>query len=275
MLMDCCCTDSPDATFDGSKYDASKVAKSEKIICPILKSLYINGDLQIDEDGLTSFEASSLAMRRLGIRDASLINLVHGGSGQVLDDRGRFDIFGMDGNINEHPVSSGIMEVETREERVAKFEELASFATDDGRIYALQAARIVAHYRAHPHDINRQASVPIPCCPKSKVGMPANYAFMRGFAFLGTFAGIIGCMGRTDGSGFLSRAFFSKYVTVEDLRGLYLDGRYPPGWEERHAVLGLFDFLFANSVLMSYCLLQLMCCFTPKPKTEAAMRLMV
>ena len=217
--MDLCCTDSPSATFDGTRYDASKLPNANRIICPCLKALYMNGDLEVDEEGRISFEDSDVALRRFGFRDPFLMALMHGGTAQNLDEHGRLNIFTMEASIVEHPVSSGVLELPTLEGRAARFEEMASFADADGRIYAKQAATIVAYYRAHPHDTNRRFSIPFPCCPKLRCGIPLGFAFLRGFAFLFTFVAMLGTMGRTEATGLLSGFFGLKYLTVDDLRG--------------------------------------------------------
>lgn len=49
-----------------------------------------------------------------------------------------------------------------------------------------------------------------------------------------------------------------------------LEGRYPLGWETRHASIGLFGFLNNTNILFFYCLSRLMCCFPPMRGTAPA-----
>jgi len=261
-----CGDDGLNATYDGSGYDAAKRANASKIICPALAALYINGDIVVDSEGMTSFEASMAAMSKIGVKNALVATLVHGGSLQIADEQGRYDIFALDKTVAEHPISSGVMEV-SKEERPQKFEELASFADANGRIYALQVARIVSYYRQHPFDVNRKATLPLPCYPTIGVPMPG---FLKGFAFLGTLAGILGIMGRSD-TWIGKMTGTGTYVTVEDLRGLYLEGRYPAGWEERRATLGLFGFLFWTNLVATNCFMRCICCFPPSGPAGNAM----
>ena len=254
------------ATTDGSAYDSSKRANADRIICPALKALYMNGDLVVGPDGKVDYEESSEAIFRFGINNSLVITISHTGTTTLLDENDQFNIFELQNTVAEHPISTGVAELPTHDERAAAFLDLATFADADGRFYAKQVAQMVAYYRANPFNSNRKASAPCPCYSCSRWCRCAAVIpiwFFPGIGFLGTWAFLMAAMGRTDGKGCCG-GLFRKYLTIEDARGLYLEGRYPAGWVMPPRGANLLETLVVFNHVLFNCLSRCLCCCPPK-----------
>ena len=123
-------------------------------------------------------------------------------------------IFEIDGNPKiEHGFSSAVRDPGPPSED--NFEVIASYADENGRLNEDEMAEMVQGYISAKNDPNPERQ---------------NFG---GIFFKTAFAALIQSFARDDGKDY--------YFTVEDLRGLYLEGKYPQNWTVR--AWGLFDLL--------------------------------
>jgi hypothetical protein len=199
------------AKADGSSFDPTRKANGDKIICPVLASLYMNGDLRCTEDGVATVDDLVDAIQKTGLSGAVSIAGIRKFATSITGEAGSVNVFKMDGNARaEHTVSTGARDPGPN---ATAFEKLASFADEAGRMYAAQATNMVNHFTKNPNDRNPQ-------------GLPGGV--------LGAYGLLVTAFGRDeqgDGKG--------PYMTVDDLRGMYLEGKYPKDWVVRE--WGLFD----------------------------------
>ena len=193
----------PQAT-DGSRWDPSKLEKAAAITCPVLNTLYMNGDLDCTEDGLATKEQLMDALKRTGLRSDFLADALSGAAND-----GPINVFKMDGGMKfEHSVSTGARDPSFNE---AKFNQMASFANPEGRLYATEWKRLLSYFTKHPNDTNKTPNLP-----------------GKGTDMMAVSAGMLVAFGRDEkGDG------KSLFLTVEDLRGMYELGKYPVGWALR------------------------------------------
>jgi hypothetical protein len=177
------------AKADGSSFDPTRKANGDKIICPVLASLYMNGDLRCTEDGVATVDDLVDAIQKTGLSGAVSIAGIRKFATSITGEAGSVNVFKMDGNAR------------------------AELADEAGRMYAAQATNMVNHFTKNPNDRNPQ-------------GLPGGV--------LGAYGLLVTAFGRDeqgDGKG--------PYMTVDDLRGMYLEGKYPKDWVVRE--WGLFD----------------------------------
>lgn len=190
----------PVAGADGRSF--ARRPRCDEIICPFLTALYNNGDLVPDDRGEVTHEQCLEALLRTGCTDARLRASIARNAMPTLN------IFKMEGTTLEHTLSTGIRDPQPSAE---KFAEFSGFADAEGRFFSEQLSAAFWHYRRHPNDLNRDKKLPL-----------------DGGDLLLVWAATLQLWGRSDG-----RPGCGKYLTVEDLRGLWLEGRYPSGWAVR------------------------------------------
>ena len=194
---------------DGSKWDAAKLKKAATITCPIMTTLFVNGDLECTEEGLATKEQLMDALRRTGLRNDDMASAL---AGAAKD--GPINIFKMDGGAKfEHSVSTGARDPGFNEE---KFQKMAEFADENKRLYAPQWNNLLKYFTANPNDVNTNSNM-------RRAGVPG-----RGVDMMAVSGAMLVAFGRDEkGDG------KSLYLTVDDLRGLYEFGKYPQGWVVR------------------------------------------
>merc|ERR1740138_1340547 len=112
----------------------------------------------------------------------------------------------MNGKANlEHTLSTGILDPLPDPE---KFKEFAAFADKSGRFYASNFSKAFWHFWERPNEYNKDKKLP-----------------MEGADLALVWGGMLDIWGHETGG--LAGCWKGKYLTVEDLRGHFLEGRYP------------------------------------------------
>ena len=193
----------------------------------------MNGDLELSPEGMATEKQLMDALERSGMRDKTLAKTL---SSAAKD--GPINIFEMDGGSGEHSASSGIRDPKPDG---AKFDEAwGSFAEGD-RFTLSSLESTVKYVRAHPNDVNKTAKLPLGI---DLLAVSASVAVLEAW-------------GTPSESG-------EKYMLVKDLRALFLEGRYPPGWKPGGYSLATLG----GTLLKSFG--WLMCSFVWTPISSAA-----
>ncbi|MCA8994933.1 MAG: hypothetical protein KDA88_23350 [Planctomycetaceae bacterium] len=173
---------------------------AEKIPCPALLSFYNNGRLKPDKDGNVTTGHLDDVLASVGVSKMVRRVLVKGAD-KTDEIPQSFNLFELRGSSLDHSGSTGI-----RDQRVSpeKLESSLLRFSESGRMY-------VEHFAA-----------------------AANQAQSQDPGFKGTmiqtveFTALLEVFGRLDESK-------RRYLTVEDVRGLWIDGKYPKDWQPRPA----------------------------------------
>lgn len=171
---------------------------ADKISCPALLSFYNNGELNPDKDGNVTTSQLDEVLASVGINDKVRKALVKGADNtdEIPDS---FNLFALRDSKIDHSGSTGVRDPEVNPEKLES--ALLSFS-ENGRMYA-------EHFAA-----------------------AANYSQMQDPGFKGSmiqtaeFTALLEVFGRVDESQ-------KRYVTVDDVKGLWIDGKYPEGWKRR------------------------------------------
>jgi len=214
----------PIAGADGSKYEARP--RQEEIVCPWLATLYNNGDLVPDADGIITYEQVE-AILRMGCVDDGIRELL---ASKCKPQINLFEMGTTHSEDLEHTFSTGIRDPKVDPD---KFEEFAKFANKDGRFYSQQLSEALWHFSKHFNDENPNAA-----------------SSVRGGDLAFIWAATLDMFGRDDG-----KCCTGKYLTVEDLRRHFLEGRYPEGWQVRDWKLGSI----CDEILRVFCFGLCMC----------------
>lgn len=193
----------PDASTKGSGCpfhgkEWQERPNADAIPCPALLSFYNNGWLQADTDGNVTIESLKTALTEAGISEdvrKALLGMADG-SDKIPDSFNLFDL--RESKLN-HTGSTGI-----RDQRVSPelLEDALLKFSEEGRLYA-------EHFAA-----------------------AANYGAEGDPGLKGTilqtieFRALLEVFGRLD-------KHQQRYLTIEDVKGLWLEGRFPDGWQPR------------------------------------------
>ena len=171
--------------------------RANDIPCPFLLTAYNNGRLRPAEDGTIQHEAIEAALAHVGLGKrvrTKLLSVVS--RADTAPDT--LNLFGLRDSPIDHTGSTGIRDPEVNP---GKLSELLAFG-ENGRMYRKHFAKAVSHFgRDDP----------------GRKGMIVQTAEVT--ALLEVF-------GRTDERG-------RRYLTDEDVRRIWLEGRYPEGWSAR------------------------------------------
>lgn len=170
---------------------------ADTIPCPFMLSAYNNGDLVPEEDGTVQREVVDAALSRAGLADgvrSRLVKLVLKADASPTS----LNLFRLRDSRIDHTGSTGIRDPEVDP---GKLPELLAFG-EHGRMYRKHFARAASHYGRE--DPGLKGTI------VQTVEMTA----------------LLEIFGRLDESG-------RRYLTDDDVAGLWLEGRYPAGWRPR------------------------------------------
>jgi len=176
-------------------------ANADKIPCPALLSLYNNGDLRPELDGGVEMKELDQALSKLGLGDSvrSALIKVADGTDKMPES---FNLFNLrDSNI-DHTGSTGIRDPKVDPEKLDTFLSFGS----NGRLYTDNLAKAAAHFNTIDP------------------------------GFVGTtiqtleLSALLQVFGRVDPD-----QDGERYFTDDDIKGLWLDGKYPQDWKARPA----------------------------------------
>lgn len=203
------------AQADGSSF--RQLPRANEITCPVLAACYCNGDLVPDAHGMVDREQLRAVVRKVGCRSNKLVEAI-----TVAAKDERINVFELPGHY-EHEVATGIRcsPGSFPQPDVAKFEVLASFADGRQRIYAKELKACSDYFMKNG---NRTKTAVIPSSKNMKV--------------IVGFSGLLEAFGRED-----PRRGRELYLTVEDLRRIFIENQYPEGWDQRIHNWHLGDYL--------------------------------
>jgi hypothetical protein len=213
-------TDTTQETMPNSSNTAGDASwrerpNADKIPCPALLSFYNNGLLRPDKDGNVTTAHLDEVLSSVGVSSEVRKALVKGAdkTDEVPD---RFNLFALRNSSLDHNGSTGIRDPEVSPE---KLEDALLKFSENGRMYA-------EHFAA-----------------------AANQAKLLDPGFKGSiiqtveFTALLEVFGRVDDSK-------KRYLTVDDVKGLWIDGRYPQGWQPRAAnEIGVGDVTLGVAVM--------------------------
>eukprot|EP00619_Florenciella_sp_RCC1007_P001505 CAMPEP_0205907466 /NCGR_PEP_ID=MMETSP1325-20131115/2564_1 /ASSEMBLY_ACC=CAM_ASM_000708 /TAXON_ID=236786 /ORGANISM="Florenciella sp., Strain RCC1007" /LENGTH=264 /DNA_ID=CAMNT_0053273561 /DNA_START=62 /DNA_END=856 /DNA_ORIENTATION=- len=190
---------------DGSNY--AKRPGWDKIICPALAALYMNGDLLVDEEGFVTEADLAAAVKRTGL-EGVMVSGVSNLSVPCPDTPAhlrKINLFKLDGSMLEHDCSTGIRDPAPDPDKFEKMATYADYSQDaEGRFYVKDLKKAITYFKANPNDRNLDS--------------PDG-----GTAIILTYMGVLQVWGSDDEEGF-------RFISVPKLRALLLEGRYPRGW---------------------------------------------
>ena len=178
----------------------SNRSNADKIPCPALLSFYNHGLLNPDKDGNVKTAELDKVLESVGLSAAVRKVLVQGAdkTDEIPDS---FNLFALRDSKLDHSGSTGIRDPEVNPKKL--YDALLQFSKN-GCMYA-------EHFAA-----------------------AANYARQQDPGFQGTmiqtleFTALLEVFGRVDESN-------KRYVTVDDVKDLWLDGKFPKDWQPRAA----------------------------------------
>jgi hypothetical protein len=149
-------------------------------------------------------------------------------------EKGKVNIFRLDGSGHEHSISTGLLDNGPASEE--KWEAFRSrFANSEDRFGEVEIANIVKHFMSKTNPVHlamersKKPAAEIAfdgdneddnnLMRQSKIGTASDTLLV--------FTALLAAWGRID------EGVDNKYFTSEDLRGLVLEGRYPKGWQFR------------------------------------------
>ena len=174
-------------------------ANADKIPCPALLSLYNNGDLRPESDGTVDMKELDKALGSIGCGPMvrNLLLKVADGTDEMPES---FNLFNLrDSNI-DHTGSTGIRDPKVDPEKLDRF---LSFGTN-GRLYADNLTDAAAHFNSID-----------PGFKGTTIQTLELSALLQAF-------------GRADPD-----RGGERYLTNDDIKGLWLEGKYPQNWEPR------------------------------------------
>lgn len=174
--------------------------KADKIPCPALLSFYNNDLLNPDENGNVSTAQLDDVLESVGL-NAKVRGILVKGADKTDEVRDSFNLFDLRDSKLDHSGSTGIRDPEINPE---KLESALLRFSENGRMYA-------DHFAAAANYAQQQD-------PGFKGGMVQTLEFT---ALLEVF-------GRVDEAK-------KRYLTVDDVRGLWMDGKFPQGWQPRNS----------------------------------------
>lgn len=188
---------------------------ANKIPCPALLSFYNNGLLRPDEDGNVTTAHLDEVLASVGVGSEVRKALVKGAD-KTDNIPGSFNLFALRDSSLDHNGSTGIRDPEVSPEKLDN--ALLKFS-ENGRMYA-------EHFAA-----------------------AANLAQLQDPGFKGSIiqtveiTALLEVFGRVDDSK-------KRYLTVDDVKGLWIDGKFPKDWQPRSANdIGVADVTLGVTVI--------------------------
>lgn len=213
---------------DGSKWTSRPNA--DRITCPYLLSVFNNGDLVPDEDGFATREELAQACGRTGMPSWIMATALNS-STQVKDGRSGIFIFNMHAEqknfTGEHTWSTGTREIFTKESKskaVALYEERFTGCSENGKFYFRNTFAIIDKCMA--------SQVVLEDAIQDKGGKLVPMFFIIVYRMT------LMMFGRYDENG-------DVFMTVEEMRDFWLDGKYPAGYENRRRLLPSIPIMLA------------------------------
>ncbi len=180
----------------------------QRIMCPVLKTLYNQGMLPCTAEGwVTEGDLSKSFRDGLCMNSILLEKLIisaevsHVDKNDSNSEKG-MNIFQMNNTIAEHPYGSGVLDPDVPGNPKEKFKEILKHS---------KKGRFGKHKLGDMAEWSRKNN------PDHTIVSGNGDMFVVGMAFLDAF-------GRRDDEE------FGLYLTDEDMRRLYLDGKPPEGW---------------------------------------------
>jgi hypothetical protein len=180
--------------------NASKENLADKIPCPALLSFYNNGLLKPDEHGNVSIEHLDEVLASVGASPTVRKALVK--SAENSDDiPNSFNLFNLRGSNIDHSGSTGIRDPKVDPE---KLESALLKFSENGRMYSEHFAAAANQARSLDPGLKGTVTQTV------------------------EFTALLEVFGRLDEDK-------KRYLTVDDVKGLWIDGKYPDGWQPRGA----------------------------------------
>jgi hypothetical protein len=196
---------------------------ADKIPCPALLSFYNNDLLNPDEEGNVNTAQLDDVLASVGLNATVRKTLVKGAD-KTDEMPDSFNLFALRDSKLDHSGSTGIRDPEINPD---KLENALLRFSENGRMYAENFAAA------------------------------ANYAQLQDPGFKGTiiqtleFTALLEVFGRVDESK-------KRYLTVDDVKGLWIDGQFPKDWQPRASdEIGIDDVVAGVTVVAAKRLLQL------------------
>lgn len=193
-----------DSSSVGSSYAVKKPWEQrpncDKIICPLLATLYNQSELALDANNCATTEALEAALRASGMTSDFLVSKLSAGATKD----GPLDVFAMDGNVAvEHAFSTGTRDPGPDEAVFEKWLQFGQVVNGERRFYASDLKDVIDFFKKQKEVKEEQ----------NKKGVDA---------MLGVYSGILEGFGRYDG--------VKQYLTSTDLHCIFIDAKYPEGW---------------------------------------------
>jgi len=186
---------SDEATPKVGEYESRP--NGDAIPCPFLLAAYNHGELNPAPDGTLSTDALEKAVLDTGLSPLLSKTLVWNAD-RADDIPDSVNLFELHDTVLDHSGSTGVRDPDID---LDKLEELVGFA-EDGRMYSKHFAAATSHFR------------------KDDPGFTGTVQESMELTTL------VEVYGRPDEDG-------DRYLTVDDVRGLWAEGRYPEGWQRR------------------------------------------
>jgi hypothetical protein len=173
--------------------------KADEIPCPALLSLYNNDLLNPDEDGNVKTSQLEDVLASVGL-NSRVRTILAKGADKTDEAPGSFNLFGLRESTLDHTGSTGIRDPEFAPDKLDS--ALLDFS-ENGRMYA-------EHFAS-----------------------AANHAQLKDPGVKGTiiqsleFSALLEVFGRVDDES------KKRYLTVDDVKGLWIDGKFPKDWQPR------------------------------------------
>ncbi len=187
-------------TCPSADHDWRERPNADKIPCPALLSFYNNGLLKPDEDGNVTTAHLDEVLASVGA-SAKVRKVLVNGADETDEIPDQFNLFTLRDSSLDHSGSTGIRDPDVN---IEKLQDALLKFSENGRMYA-------EHFAA-----------------------AANQARLQDPGFKGTvvqtveFSSLLEVFGRVDESN-------KRYVTVDDVKGLWIDGKFPKDWQPRKA----------------------------------------
>jgi len=173
--------------------------RADDIPCPFLAAAYNSGDLVCDEDGMMTTQALEAALAYAGLAEGLRTTLARGAAKKSSSgDEHGLNLFELRGSAADHTGNTGIRDPEVDP---TKLPTLLGFG-ENGRMYMRHFAKAANFFRQADPGLEGTATETVELTALLKV------------------------FGRDDEDGRL-------YLTDDDLRALWVEGRYPDGWTPR------------------------------------------
>jgi len=250
-----------------SRSTETAIRTNGHIVCPVLAALHRAGDLKTDSQGDVEMAQLYHALHRgLGISDSLasfqsfgivvydqnqkgiekvrnackppggcyIKRSTRGIEDPASDTKRWFNLFEMNGKqALEHGISTGIRGGDTNMPPnavdcggqypcVKRFDQFFGGVVSNGRFYLNDILKVVCKARQYGDRGGEHAYAE----SKSLLGFSVGAVPGREWQMRGAMSATLFAFGKTDGNGDL-------YLTMNDMRALFLEGRYPDGWQRR------------------------------------------